>query len=222
MTSDQKLHILEMRGIFVTTIAFSSDSRRFVAGGIMGKMRLWDLERIDKPIDLIADEGPTQFESVAFSDDGKVVYARSFKTMFEFVSNEKARVLSWDATTGQLLPDSPPPSDVFVKGDTNRHGDVIAWIDRDRIQLIDSKLTSQELTYRKQAFRADPFFHIRQAAVAEKQRDWFAAAFHLDHWLTIQPRNPEAHRRRGLVALECGDWDRAAWHFVAAAAVEGK
>jgi len=222
MKSDQQLRILDMGAIFVTTVDFSRDGRRFVAGGIMNKLRLWNLENSDQPIDLIADDGPMHFEDVAFSPDGKIVYARSSKKMFEFASNDKARFLSWEAATGQRLPDSPPPSDVFVKGDTNRHGDVIAWIDRDRIQLIDSKLTPQELAFRKQVFRADPFFHNRQAAGAEKQRDWFAASFHLDRWLTIQPDNPEAHRRRGLVALECGDWDRAAWHFVAAAAVEGK
>src|SRR5262249_36320251 len=52
-------------------------------------------------------------------------------------------------------------------------------------------------------------WHRDAAAASGKQRQWFAAAFHLGQLLAARPVEAELYRRRGRAFAELGRWDRA-------------
>jgi hypothetical protein len=81
--------------------------------------------------------------------------------------------------------------------------------------LIALKPDAGELAVREWATRPDPARHAAAATRASAAGDAFAEAFHLDRLLALAP-TATACRRRAELALKCGEFAVAPWHFLAA------
>src|SRR5262249_40555797 len=106
----------------------------------------------------------------------------------------------------------PPPPDAQQTA-LSPDGQVRAWINGDCLQV----LRLSDRVQQKDERDAQTVWHRRQAIGSAAGRQWFAAAFHLNHLLRADPDNPEVLGRRGDVFAEQGQWLPAAADFAAAA-----
>jgi hypothetical protein len=137
---------------------------------------------------------------VGVSPDGKRISAQDFA----------GKVLTWDATTGQILPGTKPAamkernagSMAFSPDDALR-----ATLDGGKLWVIrlpepvTARKRQRELeeAFAKGLTHPDPAYHRRMADLYEKSGEEFAATFHLRQLLRIEPT--EAVRKR-LAAIE--------------------
>jgi hypothetical protein len=192
----QNLLSLEGHTSNVLSVVFSPDGRRIVSGSHDETVKVWDAGNSRILFSLAADTD--NVTSVAFSPEGRRVFAR----------DDAGKVLAWDAATGQLLPDAPAtiPPGRSVASHGNRR--VVADGDYVRIEHI---LTPEEQHHHRleeeparrilQA-RASVEFHFSEATCAENTRQPFAAVFHLDRLLPLNPgeRQSLLERRQKILA----------------------
>ena len=128
---------------------------------------------------------------MAISPDGKRILSR----------DEQGFVKVWDANTGQELPDATDtlPADagkVAVSPDGHRE----ARIDGDRILVRDPTQPDPQAAIDRERLQRwttpDPTYHRREADVAEKAGQHFAAAFHLGRLLDLKPEDAAGVRKR--------------------------
>jgi tetratricopeptide (TPR) repeat protein len=75
---------------------------------------------------------------------------------------------------------------------------------------------ADELGFRQAMARLDPFWHREQADRHEKAGDWFAAVFHLNRLLEVQPADAELRQRRAKVVAAAVAKDSKDWLALAA------
>ncbi len=193
---------LEEDDVTALSMAFSPDGKRLVVGYVGGTVKVWDGRKGQVVLSL---KGLTDIvTSVAFSRDGKRISGKE-KT------ETREKVLTWDATTGRLLPDArPAPLEERGSEDeiTNPAGSLRASATDDgEIKVVRlpgpvearKRRQEQDRAFLERLARPDPAYHRRKADLYEKSGEDFAAAFHLRRLLRIEPTG--AVRKR-LAAVE--------------------
>jgi hypothetical protein len=187
--AERGTELLSLRGdtIGVLSVALSPDGKRLLTGSLDGTAKVWDAP---KGTELLSLKGHTDaVYSVAFSPDGKRVFAWDLT----------GKVLAWTVADGKPAatagaPPLPPPGSA-----TSPDGRLLARPDWPHVAVIDLLRPAPAgspwpLPNREERQR----YHAEQAARAEKDRQHFAAAFHLGRLLLDDPGNADLKRRRDL------------------------
>jgi hypothetical protein len=121
----------------------------------------------------------------------------------------------WDATTGQLLADAPIPA-IVAPAALSPDGRWEAVIDRNSVHLMDRRWTRPLLPPRVRPGAPDPGWHAEQAQHAKKDKQWFAAGFHLSKLADAQPWDASTRLREALAWAQAHRPARAALAFTQA------
>jgi hypothetical protein len=178
----RELFALKGHTQYIWIVAFSSDGQRIVTWSWGDKTaRLWDAVQGQE---LLALNG---VESAAFSSDGKRI----------FFWDDRAKVLARSAADGTPAePNDPPPVPPIDGAARSADGFLHAVPRGDTIRVTDAR--------RPRAANAWPLpdaaerrrYHTEQCALAEKEKQWFAATFHVGRLLLDAPDDVELKRRR--------------------------
>ncbi len=165
--------------------AWSPDGERIVAGSDDKMLMVWDADKGQEPRSL---KGHTDnVSSVAWSPDGNRISGE----------DKTGKVLTWDATTGQLLPGAEPVSMREQTEAVSPDGSQRAFIENGQIKvvLIEEQKRQQALerAFLERLARPDPQYHRHRTNQSEKSGDLFAAAFHLRRLLLIAPKEDVPH-----------------------------
>jgi hypothetical protein len=171
--------------LVVHSVAFSPDGQTLASGSHDKTVRLWDLGTGQPKATLTGHTD--RVLSVAFSPDGQRVFGWD-------VTN---KVLAWTVADAQPAnPDQPRPvtSKTVV---TSPDGSTRAEVRSYGLVLID---VARERQDREERLALEPvnrrWWHQQNAARAEGDQNWFAAAFHLGQLLKEQPNDADLKRRR--------------------------
>jgi hypothetical protein len=184
----------------ILTVAFSPDGTRLASGGADRTAKVWDIRTGQE---LFSLKGHTRsLNSVAFSADSQ--------RLISWDSGRKGIV--WDLRTGQALPDAPPPRG-GVSEPRSPDGKLFAHIQGSSLYLVDQGVR-RDLLAEHPWLAPEPAWHAQQAEHAEKEGQWYAAAFHHDLLLRAYAPEAERHLRCGHALGQSGQTGRAALHFV--------
>jgi hypothetical protein len=130
---------------------------------------------------------------VAFSPGGECVFGW----------DRGGKVLAWTVADGKPIevrnpPPQPSTGPVAISPDASLRAEAFYY----GIVLVDTEAARR---HHEERLALEPinrlFWHQQQAAQAEKDNSWFAAAFHLNQLLKDKPDDPELLLRRNT-ALE--------------------
>src|SRR5262249_54875943 len=138
---------------------------------------------------------------LAFSADGQQLLGR----------DEAGVALGWDLPTERPLSAPRAPEVAPGAAAASPDGRRLAFAGRDGSVLVFGRTVpdAEELSARAAFARPDPAWHAAEAARYERERRWFAAAFHLDRLLAVRPHDAAALVRRGRARAELGRRDEA-------------
>jgi Flp pilus assembly protein TadD len=183
----------------VTHVIYSPDGKRLASASLDKRVRLWDALS-GKPVATLA--GHTDMVThVVYSPDGKRLASASWDHT----------VRLWDAHSGKHL--------AILAGHIHWVTHVIYSPDGKRlasasvdhtVRLWIAEETAAEWDARLQNVQE------QQAYLAESEKNWFAAAFHLGQLLSRDPENAALWRRRGRAFAEQDRWSEAAANFAEA------
>lgn len=189
----EEVRVLKGHTSTVFGVAFSPDGSRLVSAG--EAVKVWD---VATGKNLRTFTGHTiAVEHVAFSPDAKRLATAG--------TDQTVRI--WDAETGDELL-SLKGHTAQVKGvafspDGSRL--VSAALDRD-VKIWDAKVRPVQEAESSSGWRwwidTDPLWHEHQARGAEKQSDWFAAAFHFQRLHQEQIWNTSTRLRRAYALAQ--------------------
>lgn len=169
----------------VSSVAWSPDGLRILTGSKDRSAKIWDAE---KGQEILALKGHTQdITNVAWSPDGQQAYAW----------DEAGKVLCWDARTGKPFEAEFSPTQAAPSAAKSPDGRFMATLDNVKVQVIDllgpSSTDSSPWTFPDAIDRKD--YHVRQADLAEIEKNDFAAAFHVGRLLLDDPDNIDLKNR---------------------------
>jgi WD40 repeat protein/tRNA A-37 threonylcarbamoyl transferase component Bud32/tetratricopeptide (TPR) repeat protein len=190
------------------SLAFSPDSRFLATGGHLrdGAIKIWEVTTGQLLRSFPGHEGLVS--SLAFSPDGKrLVSAGGLGTGGPIPS-----LKIWDPATGQEVFTLRGHRMMVLCVAFSRDGRrlVSAGIDGFKIWIAE-EVTPQTFSARRRALaQRIPTWHFREAAFANGNQEWFAAAFHLNRLIDALPTNPNLRVYRADVNAELGRWDAVA------------
>jgi WD40 repeat protein len=179
----------------VMSVAWSPDGTRILSGCSAfkkpGELKVWDAEKGQEVRFLKGHTGAVI--SVAFSLDGKRVSGK----------DKTGKVLTWDTTTGHLLPDTDPMPQQPQTDAVSPDGSLRAFIDNGQLKVAvveeQKRQQEQDRLFLERLARPDPAYHRHKADLYEKSSDLFAAAFHLRRMLLIEPKDDAVRKRLAAV-----------------------
>jgi tetratricopeptide (TPR) repeat protein len=117
------------------------------------------------------------------------------------------KILAWSIASRDLV---KPPENVFAKFEretqTSDGRRLLEWRGG---YVIQAPLVKAELQRRRALAHGDPAWHAEMAASAERDKQWFAAAFHLGFLLRCSPDDVELRCRRARAYLGLQWWPQA-------------
>jgi hypothetical protein len=191
----------------VSSVAFSPDGQRIATASLDNTISVWDA---GGGADLLWLKGHSRPVSrVGYSPDGKRVFGQ----------DDCGKVLTWDVTTGHLLPDAP--ADIPANRRMAVHGRHRACVDGYLVRIeriVDAnerhrvRLEEERIQGILQA-QVNHAFHAAEAEAATDQQQPCAAVFHLDRLLPLVPgEHANLLNRRTAVLTRRAEED--AWRSV--------
>lgn len=168
----------------VSSVAFSPDGQRIVTRSEDQTAKVWDAAKGQEVLTLKGHTAPVT--SVAFSPDGNRVFSWDAQN----------NMLAWSTTTGRPVDPVNPPARLQDRMARSPDGFLRAEAQRNTVAVRDTRLPPSDNFWpfpdRNERIR----YHTEKAALAEKDKQWFAAAFHLGRLLLDQPDEADFKRRR--------------------------
>ncbi|WP_166831543.1 protein kinase domain-containing protein [Thalassoroseus pseudoceratinae] len=191
--------LLTLRGHdgYVTSVAISPDSQ-WIASGCMGdpfkvvagitdySVRIWDATSGKQKLVLRGHDRPVS--SVAFSQDSRRILSGS----------HDQTVKVWDIPSGEeLLTLRGHTSSVLSVAFSPDGRRMLSGSEDKKLVVWDAGSSTNNPWLEDAARRIvwDPIYHEQDAAIAEKDKDWFAARFHL-RWLVKQSPDNKIYQQR--------------------------
>jgi WD40 repeat protein len=170
-----------------TSITFSPDGSRILTGLYDGVAIVWDARAGTVLLQL---HGHTSVVTCAsFSPDGRRIVTGS--------DDKSVRI--WDARTGTPLLELPRHTDSVTSVTFSPDGSRLAtscYGDVATVWGAGPGAEDNELQYRLLHTRPNPYRHFDAFVAAKERNDRFAASFHLDRWLSIQPYRASLYEYR--------------------------
>jgi WD40 repeat protein len=179
----QEIFTLRGHSAAVTGVCFSPDGARLATGSADQTVKVWDARTGREVRSLEGHAGPGN--RVAFTADGQ--------RLFAWGGQEKA--LAWSAADGKPLPPDNPPAAPLGRAGLSPG----SW---SRVQPDETLVLNDGASHTRQNLWPLPdaaerrLYHTDQAALAEKEKRWFAVAFHLGRLLLDSPDDADLKRRR--------------------------
>jgi hypothetical protein len=189
-------------------VAFSPDGKRIASGGGKGlndpekpaELKVWNAESGQQVLSIPGLVG--WVSNVGFSADGQRISGRVRG------KGDTEKVLTWDATTGRLLPDARPasleePDEEVTSPDgslrvPSREGvlEIVRLLD---FFVAQKRQQAEDRAFLERLARPDPGYHRQKADLYEKSGNLFAAAFHLRRLLVLAPKEEAVRKRLATV-----------------------
>src|SRR5262249_43553836 len=134
-------------------------------------------------------------------------------------SERSTSLKSWDLRTQKETPPPNPLPRFPGRHDESPDGRFLALAMGQVVQVIDTRLSREELAYRRALAAPDPARHAWEAAEAERAGNWFAVLFHADRAEQAGRRDHPLFLTRGRAHAEQGAWYKARADFARAAAL---
>jgi hypothetical protein len=171
----------------VMSVAFSPDGARLATGSNDYTVKLWDARTGQETLSLKGHTGSVT--SVAFSPDGARLMSR----------DAAGKVLVWEIPSGRRLEEAPPAPLANGGGaPISPDGQWQAFAEGDLARLVPTKPRRDRDFWDEQEQRRKalaPVWHQEDAAAAEKAGAWFAAAWHLERLLRLNPKDEKIQER---------------------------
>jgi WD40 repeat protein len=197
----------------VVRVTISHEGARITSCTKDGTVKVWDARHGKDH--LILREPSGWPGSVALSGDGTRIFAQSWRL--------RSKILAWDSTTGQLLPNAPSQMPATREEATSGDGKLQVSIDRDRICVYRTELEEARKQREKRdgdfladLARFDPRWHEQQIDAALAADDDLAAAFHLERLVRGQPWDASLHVRYAHVLARQGRRQESTTHLAQA------
>jgi WD40 repeat protein/tRNA A-37 threonylcarbamoyl transferase component Bud32/tetratricopeptide (TPR) repeat protein len=206
------LHRLKAHSSTVWSLAFSPDSRRLATGGQLGDgaIRIWDVVSGRRLRTLRGHPGAVS--CLAFTPDGRrLVSAGGIAGNLGggIRQGPTSSIKIWDPDDGQEILTLDSPRTMVMALAFSRDGQLasggLAGIKIWKATPITPDLFPRR---RKALQQKLPMWHWRQAAFANGDKQWFAAAFHLDRLIELAPWRIDFRGNRVDVCAAMGRWDR--------------
>ncbi len=171
----------------VTSVAWSPDGKRILTGSWEDtRVKVWDADKGQEVLSLKGHTG--RVTSEAWSPDGKRIFAWDFAD----------KVLAWDSTTGQPADaaNPPPRPDPGLARSPDSSRLALLNVNSTTVALIDTALHERQNLWPLPNLAERKRYHTEQAALAEKEQQWFAVAFHLGRLLLDAPDDVDLKQRR--------------------------
>jgi dipeptidyl aminopeptidase/acylaminoacyl peptidase len=224
----------------VSSVSFSPDGNTLASGDFSGRVKLWDVDSANERATLQGHTG--RVLSVAFSPDGGIlatgsqdktvklwdvateqelvtlrghfwsVYSVTFSPDGRrLVSRDMSeRALIWDIQRRQRVDEQLPQTTAPVT--VSPDGELEVCCQGRLIHLLDRRWKP----HLPPLFQPDPYWHREQLALAEKEQQPFAAAFHQSRLAGFEPWDASPRMKEAEAWARAGQNERAARAFVQA------